>query len=128
LHFQSNIVDLSIFETLRELRLKLTHPLTTESAFQAIQTIRPESRARLCALRFILGRASAAAFVSKCAAIDLGIGRLREQFPNLTILHLTVFPTLLPTLTQSVAEYFPISHAWISILWSTRFSLLHCGT
>jgi hypothetical protein len=126
LHLRSHI-DLCIFETLRELRIILFHTLT-ESAFQAIQMIRPESRPRLRALQVLLMIIHASDFVPECAALDLGVAQLREQFPNLAILHLTIHPTILPTLTQNVAEYFPLSHACISILWSTRCPLLQYGT
>jgi hypothetical protein len=98
---------------------------TPDAAFQAIQTIRPETRLRLRVLRFIFTTDSHSRFVSHCAAVDLSIPRLREQFPNLAI-HVTV--PRLPSLTQSGAEYFPLSHAEISILWCAHSPLLFCGT
>ncbi|KAJ7446561.1 hypothetical protein FB451DRAFT_1291588 [Mycena latifolia] len=117
-------VDLSGFEQLTDLCLQ-THPRNPASPFETLLTIRPESRPYLSVLRFIMTPARdnpRDSFYSFCSLLDRALADLpvRDQFPNLTIMHITVFAAT-PVLTMSAdSDYFPLLDPRILVQWSFR--------
>ncbi|KAJ6599682.1 hypothetical protein DFH09DRAFT_625723 [Mycena vulgaris] len=84
--------DLSAFEALRELRWLILDQLS-DSHFEAISTIRPQSRLwfRAPQLRILLpGPDRFSALRTSLAALNRRLSLLRAHFPNLAIVHISI--------------------------------------
>ncbi|KAF8196323.1 hypothetical protein K438DRAFT_1968040 [Mycena galopus ATCC 62051] len=108
-------VDLSPFEQLTEVAATIFGPDHTQ-IFETISTIHSSSRHLVRAFRFHL-LPSPNLDLNTCLQIDRGISEIREHFPNLAIVHITI-ATATPALTKSLDEYFPLWDHKISLQWN----------
>ncbi|KAJ7106293.1 hypothetical protein C8R44DRAFT_886168 [Mycena epipterygia] len=111
--------DISSFERLTELSVPIPG-MDSRSTFYTIRTIPLQNRVRIRVIKFrLISSSRIHRLVEACRRIDREISVLRAQFPNLTVVHITV-PTETPALTKGVEEYFPLWDPRISLQWNFR--------
>ncbi|KAJ7446556.1 hypothetical protein FB451DRAFT_1188646 [Mycena latifolia] len=112
--------SLAVFERLAQLDVMIIGP-NPQSAFRVIQSIHPHSRVCLRAFRFRLTNFYALddsfrIFLSVCPELSRKLSEVRDQFPNVSIVHISAFvPT--PVLTMGAKHYFPLLDRGISVQW-----------